>query len=85
MKRATRLAASAAAVFVAGIGCGQADAPDATEVATVKCDGGNACKGESACDTAHNACAGENECKGKGWVMLTPEDCKKAGGTARAS
>jgi len=88
MRSRNRLAASAAAVFVAAMGCGKADvaeAPDATEVAEVKCDGGNGCKGQSDCHTEHSACAGENACKGKGWVMLTPAECAKAGGQPRPS
>jgi uncharacterized membrane protein len=49
----------------------------------VKCEGGNACKGQGACGGATHDCHGKNECKGKGWVMLTPEECKEAGGTPK--
>lgn len=79
-----RLAASAAALFVAG-GCGS-DRPDAgsgADVAEVQCQGANACKGQSECATAHSECTGLNACKGKGWVTLTPEACAEAGGTPR--
>jgi hypothetical protein len=36
--------------------------------ADVRCAGGNACKGQSACKSAANACKGQNACKGKGFV-----------------
>ncbi|KTD55996.1 silver efflux pump [Legionella sainthelensi] len=48
---------------------------------TVKCQGGNACKGQSSCKTADNACKGQNSCKGKGISEVSKEDCDKAGGT----
>jgi hypothetical protein len=53
---------------------------------SVKCVGGNACKGQGACATATHDCAGKNECKGKGWVMTkTTEECKEHGGTPEES
>ena len=51
---------------------------------TVKCMGGNSCKGKGECGAADgsHACAGKNECKGKGWNMTAKDDdCKKMGGT----
>ncbi len=54
-------------------------APSAfAEEAKVRCDGVNACKGQSACQTARNACMGQNACKGQGYKMLTPAECEKA-------
>jgi hypothetical protein len=50
----------------------------AADTAKIKCDGGNACKGKSACATATNACAGQNSCKGKGYVELTKSECAAA-------
>lgn len=50
----------------------------AADAARIKCDGGNACKGKSACATATNACAGQNSCKGKGHVELTAAECTAA-------
>lgn len=48
---------------------------------TVKCIGGNACKGKSACQTASNGCQGQNSCKGKGYVMTSSKAaCLKRGG-----
>ena len=74
------IAASAASLFVAGCastGAGQSKASEAT----VACKGANACKGLSECHTAGNQCAGQNACKGQGFVSLTADECKKAGGT----
>ena len=49
--------------------------------ASVKCIGGNSCKGQSSCKTASNGCMGQNSCKGKGWVMSTSAKvCTKQGG-----
>lgn len=47
---------------------------------TIKCIGGNSCKGQSACQTASSACKGMNSCKGKGYVMASVKTCKKKGG-----
>jgi hypothetical protein len=67
------LAAAAAALFSAGAGT-----VSAADEAKVKCEGANACKGQSACNTAKNSCAGANECAGQGWVMLTQAECDAA-------
>ena len=48
------------------------------EDAKMKCQGGNVCKGKSACSTATSACQGQNSCKGKGYVMLTKAECDAA-------
>lgn len=73
-KSAAALASAAALLF--------ASAPltvvNAADEAPVKCEGGNACKGKSACSTATNACAGQNSCKGKGYVMLPKAECARA-------
>ncbi len=69
------LAAAAAAMFaLAPISAG-------AQEATVKCVGGNACKGQSACKTATSECKGHNACKGQGFVMVTEAACNEAGGT----
>ena len=53
----------------------------AKDAGKVHCEGGNACKGKSACKTATSGCSGQNECKGKGWTETKDEkECKKAGG-----
>ena len=68
------LATAAATLFVSA---GMAPA-FAKEEAKVHCDGVNACKGHSACQTATNACKGQNSCKGKGWLLLSKSGCDAA-------
>jgi hypothetical protein len=69
------LAAAAAAMFaLAPISASAGDAE-------MKCVGGNACKGQSACKTAGSECKGLNGCKGQGFVMATKAACEEAGGT----
>jgi hypothetical protein len=60
-----------------------AEAHDVT-AQEVRCEGVNACKGQSACHTAESTCAGQNACKGKGWVAMAAKDCEKKGGKAGA-
>lgn len=66
--------ATAAALLFGSVAVTTAHAEDAK----VKCQGGNACKGKSACATASSSCAGQNKCKGTGYVMLTKEECDAA-------
>lgn len=76
--------ATAAALLFGSVAVTTAQAEDAK----VKCQGGNACKGKSACATASSSCAGQNKCKGTGYVMLTKEECdaaKKANEAAKKS
>ena len=80
------VAMAAAGMVVANSGFANdkktADKPKA-EKKSIKCMGGNECKGKGACGAADgsHACAGKNECKGKGWVMVHSEaECTKAGG-----
>ena len=69
------LAAAAAAMFaLAPVSAG-------AQEATVKCVGGNTCKGHSDCKTATSDCKGLNACKGQGFVMITEAACNEAGGT----
>jgi len=68
--------ATAAAGFFAAAGIPAAYAEK--EVVKVHCDGANACKGQSACQTASSACKGHNSCKGKGWLLLSKEECNAA-------
>jgi hypothetical protein len=46
--------------------------------AKVKCEGANACKGQSACSGAKNSCSGKNACKGQGFTMLPKAECDAA-------
>ena len=46
--------------------------------AKMKCEGVNACKGQSACATAKNSCQGQNACKGQGYLQLSKAECDAA-------
>jgi hypothetical protein len=72
--------ATAIALTFAGNVVFAADNSDAA-ASQVKCVGGNACKGQSACQSAQSSCKGSNACKGKGYVMTpTAKECIAAGG-----
>ena len=70
------LATAAASLFVTGA-AGLAAQP-AVAVEKIKCEGVNSCKSHSDCKTLSSDCAGRNSCSGKGFKMLTPEECKAA-------
>ncbi len=79
------LASAVAMMFLAtSVRAQEAAAPAASpaaQAASVKCVGGNDCKGKSACKGASNDCSGQNGCKGKGFVMTSNADeCKSKGG-----
>jgi hypothetical protein len=85
MRKGTRFTGAALATAVALMFVGNAMAADSpTSGASqphVKCVGGNACKGQSACKSAQSSCQGQNACKGKGFVMTSSgKDCETAGG-----
>lgn len=66
-----------------------ADASNSTSSASatpsVKCMGGNGCKGQSACKTASNSCKGMNNCKGTGMILTATEtECTEKGGKVMA-
>jgi uncharacterized membrane protein len=48
------------------------------DAAKTKCEGVNACKGQSSCKGANNACKGQNSCKGQGFKMMSKADCDAA-------
>ena len=73
------VAASAAALFMTGCSSMGSGSKAGTE-ATMACNGGNGCKGQSECKSANSSCKGQNACKGQGFVSLTPDECKKATG-----
>ncbi len=73
------IAATAAAIFMTGCA---ATGGSSGSSAKVQCNAGNSCKGLSECKTANSSCKGQNACKGQGFVMLTPAECKTAGGRA---
>jgi len=73
--------ATAVALIFAGNGVYAADSSDSTAASQVKCVGGNACKGQSMCQSAQSECKGQNACKGKGYVMTpSAKECVAAGG-----
>ena len=76
--KTTILAATAGALFLAGsAGIVLAGSHSAHE-AKIQCEGVNECKGQSSCKTLFSSCSGHNGCKGKGFLMLTPEECEAA-------
>ena len=68
------LATAAAGLFITAA----IPTASAADEAKVHCEGVNSCKGQSACQSAHNACKGQNSCKGKGWLYLSKSDCDAA-------
>lgn len=82
MNKTAALAATAAALFLAGA---PALADQHEGEAKVKCEGVNSCKGQSACQTAGSSCAGKNECKGQGFLELTQAECDAAKAKAEQS
>jgi uncharacterized membrane protein len=75
--KSAALAFAAAALFLSGGGSATAD-EQGMEATKIKCEGVNQCKSHSDCKTLFSECAGKNSCKGKGFVMLTPEECDAA-------
>lgn len=82
LKLTGAMLATAVALVFAGNNVYAADSSDSSAAASqVKCVGGNACKGQSLCQSADSSCKGANACKGKGYVMTpTAKECVAAGG-----
>ena len=76
------LATAVALAFTGSVARAE-DTPGASAATQIKCVGGNACKGQSACKTATSGsdCKGKNSCKGKGYI-ITPDakSCEATGG-----
>ncbi|HYD08360.1 MAG TPA: hypothetical protein VEC60_21690 [Reyranella sp.] len=69
------LMVTAASIFAAGTFATAAHAQ------AVRCGGGNACKGQSACAGKANSCKGQNACKGQGYTEeKSSADCTAKGG-----
>lgn len=87
MLNAKKLSGLALATLAAGVfataGMSVANAAKHME-GKVKCEGANACKGQSACQTAKNSCKGQNGCKGQGWIETSAKECKDKGGKAKS-
>jgi hypothetical protein len=82
MKPVCRSGASIALAAATLILAGAAVAPlSHAEEAKGHCVGANACKGQGACKSVSNACKGQNACKGKGFLVMTKEECGKIPGT----
>jgi hypothetical protein len=70
LNRGTHIALAVSALLAAS-GCGGSSGEASDSVsAPIQCDGGNACRGLSECNTrdGKSACVGENACKGLGYV-----------------
>jgi hypothetical protein len=75
------LATAVGAMFLTTPVLAQSSSGNSTSQASVKCVGGNSCKGQSSCKSASNGCMGQNSCKGKGWVMsASAKVCTDKGG-----
>ena len=78
------LATAVGAIFLSGAGFAQSSSNNSSTQSSVKCIGGNSCKGQSSCKNANNGCMGQNSCKGKGWIMTTSaKQCTDKGGKPR--
>ena len=76
------LATAVALAFTGSVALAE-DTPGTSAPTQIKCVGGNACKGQSACKTATSGsdCKGKNSCKGKGYVITADaKSCEAAGG-----
>ena len=87
MRASTRgaiLATAVAAAFIAN----PVPAEDSSSSASkqqvqqtlVACLGANSCRGQSACKSFNHDCQAMNTCKGKGFVLITEDECKQKGG-----
>jgi hypothetical protein len=57
------------------------DSSSNSSQASVKCVGGNSCKGQSACKGGNHSCKGLNACKGQGFVTTaSAQECTGKGG-----
>ena len=45
----------------------------------IACLGVNSCKGQSACKSFDHDCQAMNTCKGKGFILITEDECKQKG------
>ena len=57
------------------------DSSGGSSQASVKCVGGNSCKGQSSCKGGNHSCKGLNACKGQGFVTTaSAQECTDKGG-----
>ena len=74
--KSTALASAAALLFVAGAAC--ADSTRARRPARSSARASTRARARAAATRRTNECAGHNSCKGKGFMMMTPEECDQA-------
>lgn len=78
LNRGTSIALAASALLAASACGGGSHETASGTSAPIQCEGGNACRGLSECNTqdGKSACVGENACKGMGYVYTqTQEQC----------
>src|SRR5216683_1211348 len=77
LKASTKGAILATAVAVAFIAnpAGAEDSTSSTQPALIACLGVNSCKGQSACKSFDHDCQVMNTCKGKGFILITEDEC----------
>ena len=72
--------ALAVSTLLAASGCGgDGEGASSSTSAPIQCDGGNACRGLSECNTrdGKSSCVGENACRGLGYVYTqTQAQCE---------
>jgi hypothetical protein len=74
------LAAAVGAIFLTTPLFAQESAGSSSQ-ASVKCVGGNSCKGQSSCKGGNHSCKGLNACKGQGFVSTaSAQQCTDKGG-----
>jgi len=79
------LAVAVGALFLSGPVFAQ-DSSGNSSQASVKCLGGNSCKGQSSCKGGNHSCKGLNSCKGQGFVVTSSaQECTDKGGHAEES
>ena len=82
LKASTKGAILATAVAIAFIAnpARAEDSHSSTQPPLIACLGVNSCKGQSACKSFDHDCQAMNTCKGKGFILITEDECKQKGG-----
>ena len=82
LKASTKGAILATAVAIAFIAypTRPEDSNSRTQPTLIACLGVNGCKGQSARKSFDHDCQAMNTCKGKGFVLITENECKQKGG-----
>ncbi|HYP76654.1 MAG TPA: hypothetical protein VER12_11885 [Polyangiaceae bacterium] len=78
LSKGTSIALAVSALLAASACSGGGDETTNSASQSIKCEGGNACRGLSECATqdGKSSCVGENACKGTGYVYTqTQEQC----------